>query len=102
MGLSERDAAERGPIQVYETRFRPLPSMLAGRTERTFMKLVVDGATRRVLGVHLAGPGSSEIIQLAAVALQVGATKDDFDATLAVHPTASEELVTLRAPVRST
>lgn len=102
VGLSERDAAERGPIQVYETRFRPLPSMLAGRTERTFMKLVVDGATRRVLGVHLAGPGSSEIIQLAAVALQVGATKDDFDATLAVHPTASEELVTLRAPVRST
>jgi glutathione reductase (NADPH) len=63
---------------------------------------VVDAGDRRVLGVHLVGPGASELIQLAAVALRMGATKDDFDATIAVHPTAAEELVTLRTPARMT
>ena len=66
------------------------------------MKLVVDEGSRKVLGVHLVGPGAAELIQLAAVAVRIGASKDDFDATLAVHPTAAEELVTLRAPARIT
>ena len=76
--------------------------MLAGRGERTLMKLVAEPGGGRVLGVHLVGPGVSELIQLAAVAMRAGASKADFDATLAVHPTAAEELVTLGAPTRVT
>jgi glutathione reductase (NADPH) len=102
VGLTEAAAAARGPVESYETRFRPLAGMLSGRGERMLMKLVVDAGSRTVLGVHLVGPGSAELIQLAAVALQVGATKEDFDATVSVHPTAAEELVTLRAPARMT
>jgi glutathione reductase (NADPH) len=102
VGLGEAEAAKRGPVETYETRFRPLANTLAGRPERMLMKLVVDGQSRKVLGVHLVGPGAAELIQLAALALRMGATKDDFDATVAVHPTAAEELVTLRAPVRMT
>ena len=102
VGLSEAEAARRGPVETYETRFRPLAGTLSGRSERMLMKLVVDAASRKVLGVHLVGPGSAELIQLAAVALRMGARKDDFDATIAVHPTAAEELVTLRAPARIT
>ena len=102
VGLSEAEAARRGPVESYETRFRPLAGTLSGRSERMLMKLVVDAASRRVLGVHLVGPGSAELIQLAAVALRMGVRKDDFDATIAVHPTAAEELVTLRAPARIT
>ena len=102
VGLSEAEAGRRGPVETYETRFRPLVGTLSGRSERLLMKLVVDAASRKVLGVHLVGPGSAELIQLAAVALRMGARKDDFDATIAVHPTAAEELVTLRAPARIT
>ena len=102
VGLSEAEAGRRGPVETYETRFRPLVGTLSGRSERMLMKLVVDAASRKVLGVHLVGPGSAELIQLAAVALRMGARKDDFDATIAVHPTAAEELVTLRAPARIT
>jgi glutathione reductase (NADPH) len=102
VGLTEAAAAERGPVESYETRFLPLPNTLAGRDERMLMKLVVDAGDRRVLGVHLVGPGASELVQLAAVALRMRATKDDFDATIAVHPTAAEELVTLRTPARMT
>jgi glutathione reductase (NADPH) len=102
VGLSEAEAGRRGPAESYETRFRPLANTLSGRGERMLMKLVVDAASRKLLGVHLVGPGSAEQIQLAAVALRMGASKDDFDATIAVHPTAAEELVTLRAPARIT
>ena len=102
VGLTEAEAAARGAVESYDTRFRPLAGALSGRAERMLMKLVVDRDTRRVLGVHLVGPGAAELIQLAAVALRIGATKDDFDATIAVHPTAAEELVTLRAPARIT
>jgi glutathione reductase (NADPH) len=102
VGLTEAEAARRGPVESYETRFRPLVDTLSGRGERMLMKLVVDADSRKLLGVHLVGPGAAELIQLAAVAVRIGARKDDFDATIAVHPTAAEELVTLRAPARIT
>jgi glutathione reductase (NADPH) len=102
VGLTEAEAAKRGPVESYETRFRPLANTLSGRGERMLMKLVVDTGSRKVVGVHLVGPGAAELIQLAAVAQRIGATKEEFDATVAVHPTAAEELVTLRAPARMT
>jgi len=76
--------------------FKPLKATLSGRDTRTFMKLVVDGHTDRVVGCHLVGPDAGEMIQLLGIAVKMGATKADFDATMAVHPTAAEELVTLR------
>jgi len=97
IGLSEEAARRRdGAVDVYLSRFRPLRNTLAGRDERSLVKLVVERATDRVLGVHMVGPDSPEIIQGFAVALQCGATKAQFDATIGVHPTAAEELVTLR------
>ena len=86
-------------MEIYRSVFRPLLNTLAGREERMLMKLVVAAEDRRVLGVHVVGHGAAEMIQLAAVALRMGATKDDFDRTMAVHPTAAEELVTMRSPV---
>jgi glutathione reductase (NADPH) len=100
LGATEAEARARGEIRVYRSRYRPMLNTLARRDERTLMKLVVAADTRRVLGVHIVGPGASEMIQLAAVAVGMGATKDDFDRTLAVHPTAAEELVTMHAPQR--
>lgn len=101
VGLSEAQALERhADIDVYRTDFRPIKATLAGGAERTLMKLVVQRSSGRVLGVHLVGAEAAELIQLCAVALTLGATKADLDATLAVHPTAAEELVTMRAPVR--
>jgi glutathione reductase (NADPH) len=73
----------------------------AGRAERVLMKLIVSKATRKVLGCHIVAPGAGEMIQLAGIAVKMGATKEDFDRTVAVHPTMSEELVTMKAPVRS-
>ncbi|HET9069136.1 MAG TPA: glutathione-disulfide reductase [Amaricoccus sp.] len=99
LGLSEADARARGPVEVYRTRFRPLLATLSGRQERTMMKLVVEAESRRVVGVHIAGHAAAEMIQLAAVAVRMGATKEDFDRTMAVHPTSAEELVTMRTPV---
>lgn len=97
VGLSEDTArASGGHIDIYETRFRPMRNILAGRDERTLMKLVVDGETGRVLGVHVLGPDAAEMVQMAAIALNVGALKADFDRTMALHPSAAEELVTLR------
>ena len=96
VGLSEADARRAGPVAIYRARFRPLQNTLAGREERMLMKLVVSEEDRRVLGCHIAGPGAAEMVQLAAVALKMGATKEDFDATMALHPTAAEELVTMR------
>lgn len=98
-GLTEAQArAAYKKITIYKTDFRPMKATLAGSTERTFMKLIVDGETDRVLGVHILGEAAGEMIQLVGIALHMGATKTDFDATMAVHPTAAEELVTMRTP----
>ena len=97
VGLTEAQARERHKkIDVYKTSFRPMKHTLSGRDERMLMKLVVDGETDRVLGCHIAGTDAGEMAQLLGIAITCGATKAQFDATLAVHPTASEELVTMR------
>jgi len=101
VGLSEEDAAAQEPIEVYSTSFKPMQQSFAGRADRVLMKLVVSKATRKVLGCHIVAPGAGEMIQLAGVAVKMGATKEDFDRTVAVHPTMSEEIVTMKAPVRS-
>lgn len=100
VGLSEEDAREQGPIEVYCTSFKPMQTGFAGRSDRVMMKLVVCADTRRVLGCHIVAPGAGEMIQLAGIAVKMGATKEDFDRTVAVHPTMSEEIVTMKAPVR--
>ncbi|MEX0841819.1 MAG: glutathione-disulfide reductase [Xanthobacteraceae bacterium] len=97
VGLTEAKARARlAKVDIYKTTFRPMKATLAGRDTRSFMKLVVDGATDRVVGCHMVAPEASEMIQLIAIAVKMKATKADFDATVAVHPTAAEELVTLR------
>lgn len=96
VGLTEVQARERGEIDLYKTAFRGLKNALSGSQERTFMKLVVDAKTDKVLGVHIMGQGAGELIQAVGIAVTMGATKAQFDATIAVHPTAAEELVTLR------
>ncbi len=101
VGLSEADARARFPaIDVYRTRFRPMKHTLTGREERAMMKLVVDRETGKVLGFHMVGADAPEIIQGLAVALQCGVTKAQLDATVGIHPTAAEEFVTMRDPVR--
>ena len=101
VGLSEEEAREQEPIEVYATSFKPMQQSFAGRSERVLMKLVVSQATRKVLGCHIVAPGAGEMIQLAGIAVKMGATKEDFDRTVAVHPTMSEELVTMKTPVRT-
>ena len=101
VGLSEEDAGEKEPIDVYCTSFRPMRTAFAGKADRVLMKLVVSKASRKVLGCHIVAPGAGEMIQLAGIAVKMGATKEDFDRTVAVHPTMSEELVTMREPTRS-
>ncbi len=97
VGLTEHEAREQfGEIDIYKTSFRAMKHTMTGRQEKTLMKLVVDAKTERVLGVHLMGPSSGEIIQAVGIAVTLGATKKQFDQTVAVHPTASEELVTLK------
>ncbi len=97
VGLSEEKALLKGhSIDVYKASFRPLLHTLGGREVRTLMKLVVDTNTDRVLGCHIFGDHAAEIIQAVAITLRLGATKKDFDATMALHPTAAEELVTMR------
>ncbi|MFT7593568.1 MAG: glutathione reductase (NADPH) [Paracoccaceae bacterium] len=100
VGLSEEAAAEQEPIDVYATSFKPMQTAFSGRADRVMMKLVVSQASRRVLGCHIVAPGAGEMIQLAGIAVKMGATKEDFDRTVAVHPTMSEELVTMKTPVR--
>jgi glutathione reductase (NADPH) len=100
VGLTEEEArAEHGAVDVYKSTFTPLKQTLAGSGEKTMMKLVVARASDRVLGVHMVGPDAGEIIQGFAVALKCGATKAQFDATVGIHPTAAEELVTMREPL---
>ncbi len=97
VGLAEHAAAERsGKLDIYKARFRPLKATLSGREERMLMKLVVDAKTQKVVGCHILGPDAAEMVQIAAIAMRMGATKADFDATMALHPTAAEELVTMR------
>src|SRR5581483_6919137 len=91
VGLSEEQARELyAAIDVYATSFRPMKNTLAGRSERTFMKVLVDRESQRVLGIHMIGPDAPEIIQGLAVALRCGVTKQQLDATMGIHPTAAE------------
>jgi glutathione reductase (NADPH) len=97
VGLGEAQARELfANVKIYKTTFRPLKYTLSGRNERTLMKLVVDADSQRVVGAHMVGPDAPEIIQAIAIAVKAGLTKRDFDVTVAVHPTAAEEFVTLR------
>src|SRR5579885_822562 len=97
IGLTETQARERcARLDVYKTTFRPMKATLSGRDTRTFMKLLVDGVSDRVIGCHIVGPDAGELIQVIGIAVNMGATKADFDATMAVPATAAEELVTLR------
>jgi glutathione reductase (NADPH) len=97
VGLTEPQAVERFAIvDIYKTNFRPMKATLTGGGERTIMKLVVDAASDRVVGAHIMGSDAGEMIQLLAIAIKMGAKKSDLDATMAVHPTATEELVTMR------
>jgi len=101
VGLSEEDAALRGPVDVYVTRFTPMRHTLSKREgRRTLMKLVVDQGTQRILGAHMLGEDAAEIMQGIGIAVGMGATKQDFDRTIGIHPTAAEEFVTLRTRTR--
>jgi glutathione reductase (NADPH) len=100
VGLSEASARLLGEIDVYKAVFRPMKHTLSGREEKVLMKLVVERATDRVLGVHMVGPDAPEIIQGLAIAVKARLTKKDFDRTIAIHPTAAEEFVLMREPVK--
>ncbi len=99
VGLTETQARETHEIDIYRTSFTPMKDSFAGGGPKMLMKLVVDKATDQVLGAHIAGHGSGELIQAVGIAVKLGATKAQFDATVAVHPTAAEELVTMRQPI---
>jgi len=101
VGLTEAQARHRhSNVRIFESTFRPMKHTMSGRTERTMMKLVVEADTDRVVGAHMVGPDAGEIIQGLGVALKAGATKAQFDSTIGIHPTAAEEFVTMREPVR--
>lgn len=100
VGLTEEEARKRhGEIDVYRSKFRPMKNVLADREDRSMYKMIVDRASDKVVGIHLLGPGSAEIMQGLAVAMKMGATKADFDNTVAIHPSSAEELVLMREPV---
>ena len=100
VGLTEQQArTQYGAVEVYRSTFRPMKHTLSGQDERTMLKLVVDQASQKVVGAHMVGIDAPEIIQGVAIAIKAGATKEDFDATVGIHPTAAEEFVTLREPV---
>ncbi len=102
VGLTEAQARDRlAKVDIYKTSFRPMKMTLAGRDTRVFMKLVVDGMTQQVVGCHIVGPDAGDLIQVVGIAVKMGATKADFDATMAVHPTVAEELVTMREKAMS-
>ncbi len=100
IGLSEEAAREIEPVEIYCSSFKPMQQSFAGRASRVMMKLIVSVASRKVLGCHIVAPGAGEMIQLAGIAIKMGATKEDFDRTVAVHPTMSEEIVTMKLPTR--
>ncbi len=101
IGLTEEAARAQEPVEVYCTSFRPMRQAFIGGSKRVMMKLVVSIATRKVLGCHIVAPEAGEMIQLVGIAIKMGATKEDIDRVVAVHPTMSEELVTMRQPIRS-
>ncbi len=97
VGMPEHEAREAFPeLDIYKSSFRPMKGTISGREERMLMKLLVNGADQRVVGCHIIGADAGEIVQMAAIAMRMGATKQDFDATMALHPSAAEELVTMR------
>jgi glutathione reductase (NADPH) len=99
VGLTETEAcAKFSHVDIYKATFRPMKATLSGRDTRMLMKLVVDGTTDRVVGCHIVGDGAAEMVQVLGIAVKMKATKADFDATMALHPTAAEELVTMRTP----
>ena len=98
IGLTEAEAATHGDIDIYIARFRPMMNTLSTRSERMLLKLITAADGGKVLGLHIVGPGAAEIIQMAAIAMGLAATKADFDRAMAMHPTAAEELVTFKAP----
>jgi glutathione reductase (NADPH) len=99
IGYTEEEAAEKfKDITVYKTRFRPMSHSFPKKDTFTVFKIIVDTATDKVVGVHLATDSAGEIMQGVAVAVKMGATKADFDATIGIHPTSAEELVTMRSP----
>lgn len=102
VGYSEEDALHHiGPIDVYLSEFRPMKHTLSGRDEKTMMKLIVERESQKVVGIHIVGLDAPEIVQGFAVAVKSGLTKERFDCTIGIHPTAAEELVTMRSPARS-
>ena len=101
IGLSEEAAAKQEEIEIYASSFRPMQTAFAKRDDRVLMKLIVSKKTRVVLGCHIVAPNAGEMIQLAGIAIKMGATKEDFDRVCAVHPTMSEEIVTMRTPTRT-
>jgi len=99
VGLPEHEAAAKyEDLEVYRASFRPMRNTLSGRDEKMLMKLIVDAASRKVIGAHIMGPDAGEMAQLLGISLKAGVTKDEFDRTMAVHPTAAEELVTMYKP----
>jgi glutathione reductase (NADPH) len=100
VGLTEEQAAKRAPTRVYETEFTPMKTKFSGGEQKTYMKLLIDDATDRVVGIHMLGEDSPEMIQLLGVLYTMGATKADFDRTIAVHPSSAEEWVLLRELTR--
>ena len=99
VGLTETQArAQFSRVDIYKATFKPMKATLSGRDTRVLMKLVVDAATDRVVGCHIVGDGAAEMVQVLGIAVKMKATKADFDATMALHPTAAEELVTMRTP----
>ncbi len=99
VGLTETQACNQfGRVDIYKATFRPMKATMSGRDTRMLMKLIVDGTSDRVVGCHIVGDGAAEMVQVLAIAIKMKATKADFDATMALHPTAAEELVTMRTP----
>lgn len=100
VGLTEEDARRDHNIEIYQSSFKPMKHTLSGRNERSVMKLIVDKDTDKILGAHMMGIDAPEILQGIGIAVKAGATKADFDATIGIHPTAGEEFVTMREPLR--
>ena len=100
VGLTEDEARKDHDVDIFQSRFRPMKYTLSGRDEQTMMKMIVDRKTDRVLGCHMVGLDAAEMTQALGIALKAGATKAHFDATIGIHPTAAEEWVTMRTPVR--
>src|SRR5258708_16776900 len=99
VGLTEAQArAQFSHVDVYKTNFKPIKATMSGSKMRVLMKLIVDATTDRVVGCHIVGPEAAELVQVISIAVKMKATKADFDATMALHPTAAEELVTMRTP----